>query len=167
MTKSVLSIGSNLGDRLANLQSAVTGLINHPEISLVKVSSVFETKPFGGPEQDDFLNAVIEIETELSPKSLLEFAQKLENESGRVREVRWGPRTLDVDILVYGEQVSLDENLILPHPRISERAFVLVPWFELDPNATIPNLGNLAELHKTIDKADVQLKSEMKLKGSK
>ena len=163
MATSFLSLGSNLGDRLDHLSKAVTALANQPKIRVLKVSSVYQTKPVGGPEQDDYLNAVVKIQTELSPLELLGITQSIENNQGRVREVRWGPRTLDIDVLTYGDLISTDEKLTLPHPRISERAFVLVPFFEIDPQATISGLGKVADLYQQIAKFDVQLNSDMKL----
>ena len=163
MATSFLSLGSNLGDRLDHLSKAVTALANQPKIRVLKVSSVYQTKPVGGPEQDDYLNAVVKIQTELSPLELLGITQSIENNQGRVREVRWGPRTLDIDVLTYDDLISTDEKLTLPHPRISERAFVLVPFFEVEPAATISGLGKVADLYQQIAKFDVQLNSDMKL----
>lgn len=163
MNSAALSIGSNLGNRFSYLQNAVTKICQHPKISNVKVSSVYETKPVGGVTQDDFLNAVVIINTEMTAPELLDFAQQLENQADRVREVRWGPRTLDVDILVFGQEVSSDEKLILPHPRIAERAFVIVPWFEVAPETEIPNLGKLAKLHDSISKTDVVKNNDYQL----
>jgi 2-amino-4-hydroxy-6-hydroxymethyldihydropteridine diphosphokinase len=163
MTKAVLSIGSNLGERFDHLQTVVHKITQNEKISNVFTSSIYETKPVGGPEQGNFLNAVLVIETELSALELLQFAQQLEDEAGRIRDIRWGPRTLDVDILVFGDEISNDEVLTLPHPRISERAFVIVPWLEIEPNAVIPGSAALSELEKSISKSDVQLNSDMKL----
>ena len=163
MAISFLSLGSNLGDRLDHLIKAITALANQPKIKVLKVSSVYQTKPVGGPEQDDYLNAVAKIQTELSALELLDVTQSIENNEGRIREVRWGPRTLDIDVLTYDDLISADEKLTLPHPRISERAFVLVPFFEIDPQATISGLGKIADLYNQIAKFDVQLNSDMKL----
>lgn len=163
MAISFLSLGSNLGDRLNYLSQAVTTLTNTPKIKVLKVSSIYQTKPVGGPEQDDYLNAVVKIDTELSPQELLAVTQSIENNAGRVREVRWGPRTLDIDVLTYADLISADEKLTLPHPRISERAFVLVPFYEIEPTATIAGIGELASLYNRISKSDVQLNSDMKL----
>lgn len=163
MAISFLSLGSNLGDRLDHLSKAITALANQPKIKVLKVSSVYQTKPVGGPEQDDYLNAVAKIQTELSALELLDVTQTIENNEGRIREVRWGPRTLDIDVLTYDDLISADEKLTLPHPRISERAFVLVPFFEIDPQATISGLGKIADLYNQIAKFDVQLNSDMKL----
>ncbi|MFM1818451.1 MAG: hypothetical protein RIS61_49 [Actinomycetota bacterium] len=167
MSKSYLSIGSNLGDRFEYLQNAVLEICNNSQISKVKVSSIYETTPVGGPRQDDFLNAVVEIETQLSPKELLTFAQQLEHKANRVRTEHWGPRTLDVDILDYENEVSNSSELTLPHPRISERAFVVVPWLEIAPNVVISDLGKLAELFDQIDRSGVQLNRDMKLQVTK
>ncbi len=167
MSKAYLSIGSNLGDRFEFLQNAVFEICNNSKISNVKVSSIYETTPVGGPQQDEFLNAVVEIDTELSPNELLAFAQQLELQANRVRTEHWGPRTLDVDILDYENEVSSDPDLTLPHPRISERAFVVVPWFEVAPNVAISGLGKLAELHEQIDHSGVQLNRDMKLQVTK
>lgn len=166
MTNAVISIGSNLGDRFSYLQTAVTSICQHPKISNVKVSSVYETKPVGGVEQGDFLNAAISLDTELKPIELLKFAQQLENQAERVREVRWGPRTLDVDILTYGNEVLSSEELTLPHPRIAERAFVLIPWFEIAPDSEITNLGKLESLYNSISKSEVVKNNDYQIKVS-
>jgi 2-amino-4-hydroxy-6-hydroxymethyldihydropteridine diphosphokinase len=163
MTKVTLSLGSNIGERFQHLQTAVTKINQNKKISNVLSSSVYETKPVGGPEQDNFLNAVICLDTELTPFELLEFTQKIENEAERIREVRWGPRTLDIDVLVYGKTVIDSEVLSIPHPRISERAFVIIPWLEIEPTAQIPNIGLLKDLKNRITYSDVQLNSDMKL----
>jgi 2-amino-4-hydroxy-6-hydroxymethyldihydropteridine diphosphokinase len=163
MTKVTLSLGSNIGERFQHLQTAVTKINQNKKISNVLSSSVYETKPVGGPEQDNFLNAVICLDTELTPLELLEFTQKIENEAERIREVRWGPRTLDIDVLVYGNTVIDSEVLSIPHPRISERAFVIIPWLEIEPTAQIPNIGLLKDLKNRITYSDVQLNSDMKL----
>jgi len=163
MTKVTLSLGSNIGERFQHLQTAVTKINQNKKISNVLSSSVYETKPVGGPEQDNFLNAVICLDTELTPFELLEFTQKIENEAERIREVRWGPRTLDIDVLVYGNTVIDSEVLSIPHPRISERAFVIIPWLEIEPTAQIPNIGLLKDLKNRITYSDVQLNSDMKL----
>ncbi len=133
MARVFLALGSNLGDRRAHLESAVAGLVAHPEIRVIAMSSVYETDPVGGPVQDDYLNAVVEVTTDLDPFALLAVAQGLESDARRVREVRWGPRTLDVDILWYEDVQLDDERLTIPHPRMHERHFVLAPLHELAP----------------------------------
>ncbi len=141
----VLSLGSNLGDRAANLQHAVTALCGNGLVCR-RVSAVYQTEPVGGPEQDDYLNAVLLADSTLTGKQVLALCMAAETASGRVRTVRWGPRTLDVDIISYGNEVSADPDLTLPHPRAYERAFVLVPWLELDPDAWLPGHGAVARL---------------------
>ena len=134
MTRAFLALGSNLGDRHAHLQAAVEILNSPPELTVRAVSPVYETDPVGGPVQDDFLNAVIEIETDRSPHQLLEIAHAAETAADRVRVERWGPRTLDVDI-VFIDGVTVDEpDLTVPHPRWRERDFVLAPMHDLAPD---------------------------------
>jgi 2-amino-4-hydroxy-6-hydroxymethyldihydropteridine diphosphokinase len=143
VSRAVLSVGSNLGDRLANLRSAVTGL----GLAVVSTSSVYETAPWGGVDQDDFLNAiVIASDPAEDARGWLERAQALERAADRVRDVRWGPRTLDVDIIDVDGTVSADPELTLPHPRAHERDFVLVPWAEVDPHAVLVGRGAVATL---------------------
>jgi 2-amino-4-hydroxy-6-hydroxymethyldihydropteridine diphosphokinase len=137
-TKAVLALGSNLGERNDTLSGAVADLVDPPEVRLLAVSPVVQTKPVGGPAgQPDFLNMVMTVETTLSPEALLEHCHAVENRHLRVRGVRWGPRTLDVDIITYGDVTSDDPDLTLPHPRAAERAFVLYPWSLIDPAATL------------------------------
>jgi 2-amino-4-hydroxy-6-hydroxymethyldihydropteridine diphosphokinase len=142
----VLALGSNLGDRLENLQGAVDALFDAAGFGFVAVSPVYETAPVGGPEQPDYLNAVIVLDTALSARTILDRAHGVEEVFGRVRDQRWGPRTLDVDVIVCGDEVSDDPELTLPHPRAHERAFVLAPWHDVDPDATIPGRGRVADL---------------------
>ena len=138
----VLGIGGNLGDVQATLRAAVTDLDRLPGIQVVEVSPLARTTAVGGPaDQPDYLNAVLIARTTLSPRGLLRATQAVENAHGRVREERWGPRTLDVDIVRYGSLVVRDDDLELPHPRAHERAFVLVPWAEVQPDAELPGLG--------------------------
>ncbi len=137
-TRAVLALGSNLGERNDTLCAAVAELVDRPEVRLRDVSPVVQTKPVGGPSgQPEFLNMVMEIDTSLQPYALLEHCQAVENLHLRVREVRWGARTLDVDIITYGGLRSDDERLTLPHPRAAERAFVLYPWALMDPQAML------------------------------
>jgi dihydroneopterin aldolase/2-amino-4-hydroxy-6-hydroxymethyldihydropteridine diphosphokinase len=141
----VLALGSNIGDRLSNLQRAVD-LLCRADVVCTTVSPVYETVPVGGVNQDDYLNAVMLATTDLTAAELLARCQAAEDELGRVREVRWGARTLDVDIIAYGTQVSDDPALTLPHPRAHERAFVLAPWLDADPAAALPGNGAVADL---------------------
>lgn len=133
MTFAYLGFGSNLGDRLAHLQAALDGLALAPGISVSAVSAVYETEPVGGPEQPAYLNAVVALETQLGARELLGAARRLEAAAGRVRQERWGPRTLDVDVLFVGDEVVDSPDLVVPHPRIAERGFVLVPLADVAP----------------------------------
>ena len=133
MVRAYLGIGTNLGDRMAYLQAAVDGLRRADGVEVSTVSSVYETAPVGGPEQGAFLNAVVAVDTELEALGLLRVAQALETDAERVRIERWGPRTLDVDVLLFGDVVSDDPDLLIPHPRMSERAFVMIPLAEIAP----------------------------------
>jgi dihydroneopterin aldolase/2-amino-4-hydroxy-6-hydroxymethyldihydropteridine diphosphokinase len=155
--RTVLALGSNLGDRLATLQGGVEALLGGPPgpgssglgssgLALVALSPVYETVPVGGPPQPEYLNAVLIAETTLPATALLRRVQAVEAAFGRVRQEVWGPRTLDVDVIVYGDVVSDDPELILPHPRAWERAFVLAPWLDADPDAEIPGQGRVAGL---------------------
>lgn len=145
--RAVLALGSNLGDRLGMLQGALDALGKMPGVDVVAVSGVYETAPVGGPPgQDPYLNAVILVDTRLSASVLLERCLAVEGALGRHRTERWGPRTLDIDVITYDDQVSADEALTLPHPRAYERAFVLVPWLSVDQGATLPGRGRVAEL---------------------
>ncbi|MGZ4677123.1 MAG: 2-amino-4-hydroxy-6-hydroxymethyldihydropteridine diphosphokinase [Acidimicrobiia bacterium] len=142
MSRAFIGIGSNLGDRQAHLQLAVDHLHRPPEIEVRAVSRVYETDPVGGPVQGDFLNAVLEVTTTLSPHELLAVCQSAERAADRVRAERWGPRTLDVDVLLFDDVRSDDPALTLPHPRLAERAFVLAPLHDLDPTrVTVPPDG--------------------------
>ena len=133
MTRAHLALGSNLGDRLAFLRDAVTGLRRTEGISVAAVSRVYETAPVGGPEQGPYLNAVVAVDTALSPAQLLAVAHRLEDEAGRVRAVRWGARTLDVDVLLVGDERVDTPELTVPHPRLAERSFVLAPLADVAP----------------------------------
>ncbi len=145
--RAYLGLGANLGDRLGTLQRAVDLLAEHARIRVLRCSRVYETQPVGGPPvQPDFLNAVIEIETELEPDVLLRVCQGVEGELGREREVRWGPRTMDVDILTYGRRTIDVPSITVPHPRMHERGFVMVPLLELDDDPPLPGGRRVATM---------------------
>ncbi|MDC2867511.1 MULTISPECIES: 2-amino-4-hydroxy-6-hydroxymethyldihydropteridine diphosphokinase [unclassified Bacillus (in: firmicutes)] len=127
-----IALGSNMGERYMYLSQAIELLGAHPAIEIEDVSSVYETDPVGFTEQDCFLNLVIKISTNLLPQELLMVTQKVENELGRKREIKWGPRTIDLDILLYNHENIEAENLVVPHPRMFERAFVIVPLMEIN-----------------------------------
>jgi 2-amino-4-hydroxy-6-hydroxymethyldihydropteridine diphosphokinase len=160
----VLALGSNLGDRLANLQGAVDVLCTGPGLADVAVSPVYETTPVGGPVQPDYLNAVLVATTALTPRAVLARGQAAETAMRRAREQRWGPRTLDVDVIVYGNEVSDDPELTLPHPRAHERAFVLAPWHDVDPGAVIPGRGPIATLLAAVGTAGLRLCRDARLR---
>jgi 2-amino-4-hydroxy-6-hydroxymethyldihydropteridine diphosphokinase len=144
--RAVLALGSNLGDRRENLQGAVDGLFDAPGLGFRAVSPVYQTRPVGGPGQPDYLNAVITAETALPARAILDRAHRVEDALRRVRDVRWGPRTIDVDLIVVGDEISDDPELTLPHPHAHERAFVLAPWHDIEPDAEIPGRGRVADL---------------------
>nr|UWI51489.1 2-amino-4-hydroxy-6-hydroxymethyldihydropteridine diphosphokinase [Clostridioides difficile] len=137
MNKAYLGIGTNMGNRFDNLSKACELLRNSDSIYEVKESKLYETKPWGYTEQADFLNMCVEIETEFEPYELLEYCQKIEKELHRERIVHWGPRTIDVDILFFNDVVLTDEKLLIPHPRIQDRAFVLIPLMDLNEELLI------------------------------
>ena len=147
LRKVVYSLGSNLGDRLNNLQGAVDALRDTPDVIVVDVSSVYETEPVGGPDDSpSFLNLVVVAETTLEPRTLLERALAIEDAYGRERGEKWAPRTLDVDLIMVGNTSTDTEDLRLPHPLAGERAFVLLPWLEIDAKGEIPGVGKVADL---------------------
>jgi len=154
--RAVLSVGSNLGDRLGTLQGCVQAISGLPETYVLAISPVYETAPVGGPAQSDYLNALLIAGTALAPLALLAGTQRIEADFGRTRAVRFGPRTLDIDIISYDDQISDDPVLTLPHPRAHERAFVLAPWHDLDPAASLPGRGPVAALLAGLDRAGVR-----------
>ncbi|MFC1509544.1 2-amino-4-hydroxy-6-hydroxymethyldihydropteridine diphosphokinase [Candidatus Omnitrophota bacterium] len=154
---SYLGLGSNLGDRLTTLQTSLDYLNQSETIRLLRVSPVYETSPVGGPQQPDFFNAAAEIETESEPHELLHICREIENKLGRTRSIHWGPRTLDIDILLYGEEQIQTDRLTIPHPHMHERAFVLKPLADIASQAVHPVSGkSIGELLGTIDCSGVR-----------
>ena len=149
--KAVISLGSNLENRKLNLDIAIAEL--EKVLTELKVSPYIETKPVGGPKQDDFLNAVAIGECELAANDLLKKLLSIEDQIGRVRDVKWGPRLIDLDLIVYGDQVIDSPTLKLPHPLAHSREFVLAPWFAIDPQAVIPGVGEIKTLLASIAKS--------------
>jgi 2-amino-4-hydroxy-6-hydroxymethyldihydropteridine diphosphokinase len=149
-TGAYLALGSNLGDRLEHLREAVRRLGATDGIDVARSSRIYETEPVG-PPQPPYLNAVLEVETTLSPRELLEACQAVEDALGRVRAERWGPRTIDVDVLTYDELTVDEPDLVIPHPRMHERGFVLVPLGELDADAALPGGRRLSTLRISPD----------------
>jgi len=142
----VLALGANLGDAVTTLAQAVSALRRVPGLEVTDVSPVYRTAPVGGPEQPDYLNLVVQGTTTLTPAQLLDATSVIELDAGRTREVHWGPRTLDIDLVVVGDHLLDTERLTLPHPRAHERAFVLLPWLDIDPEAVLPGYGRVATL---------------------
>jgi 2-amino-4-hydroxy-6-hydroxymethyldihydropteridine diphosphokinase len=164
--RAVIAIGSNLGNRLETLQGAIDALEDTPGVRVKAVSPVYETEPWGVPEgsQPPYFNAVVVVKTTLPPSSLLERAHAVEEAFHRVRDERWGARTLDVDIVTYADVVSDDPVLTLPHPRAHERAFVLAPWHDLDPEAQLPGHGPVADLLDAVTRAGVTPRADLELR---
>jgi 2-amino-4-hydroxy-6-hydroxymethyldihydropteridine diphosphokinase len=158
VTRAVLSLGANLGDRAGTLRAALTAL--RDDGVLVARSTLYESPPWGPVEQPPYLNAVAVVRGDRDARGWLDRARELEQAAGRTREVRWGARTLDVDVVTVLDDagapvVSADPELTLPHPRAHERAFVLVPWAVLDPPAVLPGHGRITDLVAALDPADV------------
>lgn len=145
-----IALGSNLGDRLAHLQAAATALATHPQVRLSGQSRIYETAPVGGPSgQGAFLNAVLQVKTTLSARELLDLMLSIEQLRARIRIEHWGPRTLDLDLLLFGNEQINELGLTVPHPRLSERNFVLAPLSDLAPQLLIPgNSLTIAELKR-------------------
>lgn len=162
--RAAFGLGSNLGDRVGHLRAAVAGLAAGGVANL-EVSSVYETDPVGGPEQPDYLNAVAVGDTTLAATELLHLARSLEYAAQRVRTVRNAPRTLDVDLLAVGDVVLTTEQLTVPHPRAHQRAFVLVPWAEVDPDFVVPGRGTVAELASGVESSGVRPGPLVDLRG--
>lgn len=141
MVQAYLGLGSNIGDRKQQLLKAIDLIGNIKGIKVTKQSSIYETAPIGYTDQPNFLNLCLEIETELSPQQLLKHCLDIEQQLHRVREIRWGPRTLDIDILLYSDNIIETDNLSIPHPRMQERAFVLIPLNDIASDKKDPRLN--------------------------
>ena len=156
MTAVVLALGSNQGDRQDILQGAVDAIVGLPGVRVTAVSPVYETVPVGGPAQPDYLNAVVLADAARPARELLDRLHEIEAAFDRVRVVRWGPRTLDIDVIDFGGERSDDPELTLPHPRAHERAFVLGPWRDVDPDAALRGHGPVAELLAKTDRSGLR-----------
>jgi 2-amino-4-hydroxy-6-hydroxymethyldihydropteridine diphosphokinase len=143
-----IGLGTNIGDRYQYLVQAIDLLAETPLIKLINISSVYETDPVGYEDQDLFLNMVIEVKTDLSAEQLLANCMRIEQNLGRKREIRWGPRTIDLDILLYNQENIETEKLVVPHPRMLERAFVIVPLLEICPDIKIPGFDKSYSLQR-------------------
>jgi 2-amino-4-hydroxy-6-hydroxymethyldihydropteridine diphosphokinase len=164
--RAVVSLGANLGNRLETLQGAIDALEDTPGVRIKAVSPVYETEPWGVEpgSQPAYFNAVVVLKTTLPPSSLLERAHAVEEAFHRVRDERWGARTLDVDIVAYADVVTDDPHLTLPHPRAHQRAFVLVPWHDVDPEAQLPGHGSVADLLDTVTRDGVEARKDLELR---
>ncbi|WP_167027621.1 2-amino-4-hydroxy-6-hydroxymethyldihydropteridine diphosphokinase [Lutibacter sp. SG786] len=152
MARAFIGLGGNLGDAQQTLEAAIARLANHPELALTGRSAFYRTAPWGVLDQPDFVNAVVSVDTALPPHALLDVLLETERAFGRVRDgARWGPRTLDLDLLLHGAAVVHDERLDIPHPRMAQRAFVLLPLADIDATLDIPGQGRVAELLETLD----------------
>lgn len=164
--RTVLAIGSNLGDRLANLQGAVDSLADTPEVWVTAVSPVYETDPVDSPVEDagEFLNAVVLVDTTLSARTLLDRCLAIEDAFGRERHPQRNmPRTLDVDLILVGDRRADDEDLVLPHPKAHERSFVLAPWVDVEPDAEFPDHGPIAKLLEQVGTEGVKRRDDVAL----
>jgi 2-amino-4-hydroxy-6-hydroxymethyldihydropteridine diphosphokinase len=164
--RAVLSLGSNLGNRLETLQGSIDALEDTPGVRVKAVSPVYETEPWGVEpgSQPTYFNAVVVLKTTLPPSSLLERAHAIEEAFHRVRDERWGPRTIDVDIVAYADVVSGDPVLTLPHPHAHERAFVLAPWHDVEPEAQLPDRGPVAHLLTAVTREGVLPRPDLELR---
>lgn len=153
-----LGFGSNVGDRMRNLQAGIDGLRGHESVRVERISSVIETDPVGGVSQPCFLNAAVACLVSFSAAELHEITEAIEKSLGRERtqEQRWGPRTLDIDILAFAQQRIVTSRLTIPHPRLSERPFVLVPLAELTPRLLIPSFGQVGDLCRAAGRAGIR-----------
>jgi len=163
--RAVLALGSNLGERMASLQGAVNAIADTPDVWVTGVSPVYETEPVESPaEAKTYLNAVVLIDTTLAATRLMDRALAIEDAFERERtDVRNAPRTLDVDLIVVGDRRNDDDFLRLPHPRAAERAFVLQPWHDLEPEAEFPDLGPIAELLEKSDRSGISRRDDLTL----
>lgn len=151
MVRAYIGLGSNMGRPLENLRRSLELINESGQAKITRVSTVYRTEPVGYEKQDWFYNAVAEVETDLLPEELLRLLQETENKLGRVRTVRWGPRIIDLDILIYGDEQISTEDLEVPHPRMAERAFVLVPLAEIAGNMVLANGQSVEKVLKNLD----------------
>jgi 2-amino-4-hydroxy-6-hydroxymethyldihydropteridine diphosphokinase len=163
--RAVLSLGSNLGERQASLQGAINAIADTPDVWVTEVSPIYETEPVDCPPgSENFLNAIVLIDTTLAATRLLDRAHAVEDAFGRERgEEPNMPRTLDVDLIVVGDRRGHDDTLRLPHPRAAERAFVLQPWYDVEPDAEIPDAGPIAELLEKVDTSGLKKRDDISL----
>ena len=161
MTIVYIGLGSNLGGDFAspkqNITSAINALAKIKSIQIIRISSFYESKPIGPQDQSDYINAVIKLKTNLDSTKLLNSLQTIENHHGRIRSQYWGPRTLDLDILLFGDQIIHNDRLTIPHTEICHRAFVLVPLSEIEPDCVIPEKGIVSDLVSNVSQAELKV----------
>jgi 2-amino-4-hydroxy-6-hydroxymethyldihydropteridine diphosphokinase len=161
MTIVYIGLGSNLGGDFAspkqNITSAINSLAKIKSIQIIRISSFYESKPIGPQDQSDYINAVIKLKTNLDSTKLLNSLQTIENHHGRIRSQYWGPRTLDLDILLFGDQIIHNDRLTIPHTEICNRAFVLVPLSEIEPDCVIPEKGIVSDLVSNVSQAELKV----------
>lgn len=157
MTIVYIGLGSNMRSPRQQIKSAIKSIGKIASTRVLKASSLYKSKPVGPQNQNDYINAVVKVETELMPLELLDCMQNIENQYGRIREERWGPRILDLDILMFGKEIIQDHKLTIPHSEIENRSFVLVPLAEIDSNCLIPGKGLISDLLAVIDQEDLEL----------
>ncbi len=161
MTIVYIGLGSNLGGDFAspkqNITSAINALAKIKSIQMIRISSFYESKPIGPQDQSDYINAVIKLKTNLDSTKLLNSLQTIENHHGRIRSQYWGPRTLDLDILLFGDQIIHNDRLTIPHTEICNRAFVLVPLSEIEPDCVIPEKGIVSDLVSNVSQAELKV----------
>ncbi len=155
MIKAYIGLGSNLDDPQSQLKKAIISLEMVPSTSVVKTSSFYRSKPVGPQDQPDYINAVVELDTELSASVLLDHLQAIENEQGRERKIKWGARTLDLDILLFGDEIINDDRLQVPHVEMHNRGFVLLPLNEIFSDCMIPGVGAISSLLQEEDADDL------------
>ncbi len=157
MVKTYISLGSNMGERQKYLKQAMALINEQEDIRIVKVSRLYETAPVGKTDQNWFLNAVVQLDTSLSPEVLLQILQKIEHDLDRKRDIRWGPRTIDLDIIAYGQIELTGPSLTIPHPRAHQRAFVLMPLSDIDPSFSFPNGEKISSLLAELNNSKQQV----------
>ncbi|HET6781709.1 MAG TPA: 2-amino-4-hydroxy-6-hydroxymethyldihydropteridine diphosphokinase [bacterium] len=156
MARVYMSLGSNLGDRKATLESALRHLKASRHVSVLRASSIYETEPIGYADQPWFYNLAAEVETELDPDELLALTKQVERDLNRTRQIRWGPRTIDIDILLYDDIVVNGDRLTLPHPEMTQRRFVLEPLHEIAPELKLPDGRRIADLLPNVSAQEVR-----------
>jgi len=157
MTIAYIGLGSNMESPIRHITTAIKSLGEIPSTRIINASSLYKSKPIGPQNQDDYINAVVQIETELEPTELLNSLQAIENEHGRVRTKHWGSRTLDLDILMFGHEIIQNIRLTVPHPEIANRSFVLVPLAEINSTCAIPKKGLVSDLLLRVDKRGLEI----------